>query len=281
MKTIRAIDFDRKLIARDDLPLYGKRVLFTSPRNYAVPLGQLLIQRGARPVWMPTIEIWPMPDYDELDQVIKNLSDYDWLAFSSENGIEPFCSRLTALGLDASAITRAGTKIAAFRMDSLVLEKAGLSPDLIPREMSTGGVIEEFRNRGITNGSVIVPCPRVSGVVEPYVIPQFISDFENLGMTAKRLEVYRTMAVEEIGPVEKELLLNEKIDICIFTSSGEIFSFLNHLQDRLDIVNKSVVAYMGSFTSKTGGEVGLNVDIVPENFTMRGLLEALEAYYRA
>ena len=61
------IDFEQKLVPEQEMPLYGKHVMFTSPRNYAATLGQLLIQRGARAVWMPTIGVWPMPDYHELD----------------------------------------------------------------------------------------------------------------------------------------------------------------------------------------------------------------------
>jgi hypothetical protein len=85
-------------VPKEKLPLLGKHVLFTTPRNYAGALGRLLIERGARIVWMPTIEIWPMSDYRELDQAIDHLSDYEWVGFTSENGIEAFLNRLSAKG---------------------------------------------------------------------------------------------------------------------------------------------------------------------------------------
>ena len=103
-------------MAKENLPLYGKRVLFTTPRNYAGALGKLLLERGARIVWMPTIEIWPMHDYRELDQAIDNLADYAWIGFTSENGIEAYCNRLAAKGIDGRSIKT--TKLAAFKADA-------------------------------------------------------------------------------------------------------------------------------------------------------------------
>ena len=84
------IEFEKTLVRRESLPLFLKRILFTTPRNYAAKLSRLLVLRGALPVWMPTIVIESMPDYHEFDQVIKNLSDYSWIAFTSRNGIEAF-----------------------------------------------------------------------------------------------------------------------------------------------------------------------------------------------
>jgi len=278
MTTEKTIDFDQRLIAKDELHLYGKHVLFTTPRNYAGPLGELLLQRAARPVWMPTIEIWPMEDYRELDDIISNLSEYDWIAFTSENGVEPFCARLKALGLDAGAI--GNTKIAAFRADSQVLEKHGIKADLIPGVMSPKGIIDGLIERGVDSGRVLVPCPQVQGVKEPYVVPEFIDELNKIGMTAQRLEVYRTVALKDSGDMEKNMILNGHIDIIVFTSSAEIFSLLEQLGDDRDVLNKATIAYMGSFTSKTGGEVGLNVDIVPEAFTMRGLIQSMESYFQ-
>jgi len=277
MDTIKKIDFEQKLVPRHEMPLYGKHVLFTSPRNYAMLLGQLLIQRGARPVWMPMIEIWPMEDYKELDSIIGNMDDYDWIAFTSENGIEPFCSRCRVLGVSPSKLKR--TRFAAFRGDAKLLEKNGFYADLIPEVMSPDGIVDEFKKMKINSGKVLVPCPQVSGVKEPYVVPEFIKNLEKTGLTPRRLEVYRTVALADSGRQEKQMVKNKDIDMFVFTSSAEIFSFLNQFGDRKDEINRGCVAYMGTFTAKTGREAGFNVDVIPEKFTMTGLLEAMEAYY--
>ncbi len=278
MKECKNIDFDQKLVSKHDLPVYGKHILFTSPRNYAALLGDLLIQRGARPVWMPTIEIWPMPDYGELDRVILSLSDYDWVAFTSENGVEPFCKRFQSLGLDPGAVKN--TRLAAFTADSILLEKNGVKVDLVPEEMSPRGIVDELVRSGVNSGRVLVPCPHVSGVKEPYVVPEFIKSLESIGMTADRLEVYSTVALRDNKKIERNMLLNGEIDIIVFTSSAEIFSLLDQIDKAKEVLNQYTIAYMGTFTAKTGTEAGLNVDIVPKKFTMRSLLEAMEAHCR-
>jgi uroporphyrinogen-III synthase len=273
-----AIDFEQKLIPKEKLPLYRKRVLFTTPRNYAGTLGKLLLERGARIVWMPTIEIWPMQDYHELDQAIMNLADYDWIGFTSENGIEAFCTRLTALGFDRSKAKT--TKLAAFKSDAKAFEPWGITADLLPEESSPKGIIDELVRRGVKSGRILVPVPEVVGVQEPYVVPEFVNELQRIGMDVQRVPAYMTIAVKEGISIEKRMLINGEIDIIVFTSSAEIFSVLEHLGDKRAVLENMVVAYMGTFTAKTGAAQKLRQDIVPEKFTMRGLLEAMEAYFR-
>jgi len=119
-----AADTPPSLVARQDLPLHGKTILFTTPRNYAGKLGGLLIEHGARPVWMPTIVIEPMRDYAEFDRALTERDRYDWFAFTSRNGIEAFFSRLEALGLVAADF--AGVKFAAIGNDARALEAGGI-----------------------------------------------------------------------------------------------------------------------------------------------------------
>jgi uroporphyrinogen-III synthase len=270
--------FEKKLVLKENLPLYGKRVLFTTPRNYAGSLGKLLLERGARLIWMPTIEIWPMQDYRELDQAIDNLSDYAWIGFTSENGIEAYCNRLAAKGIDGRSIKT--TKLAAFKADARAFVPWGITPDLLPDESSPKGIIDELISRGVNSGKILVPVPEVSGVKEPYVVPEFIEQLQKIGMTTHRVAAYRTMAVTKGIDIEMRMLLNQEIDIIVFTSSAEIFSLLDQLKEKREILNNVVTAYMGKFTSKTGTIVKLRQDIVPEKYTMQDLLEAMEAYFR-
>lgn len=277
VKVIKHIEFEQRLVPKKELPLLGKHVLFTTPRNYAGALGRILIERGARIVWMPTVEIWPRSDYRELDQAIDHLSDYDWVGFTSENGIEAFLNRLFAKGLSSKTIKN--TKLAAIKSDAKALEKQGINADLVPAESSPKGIIDELLKRGVKGGRILVPVPEVVGVKEPYVVPEFVEKLKEIGMTVHRVPAYTTVAVREGIALEKRMLLEGEIDIVILTSSAEIFSLLNHLGDKKDVLKKVTMAYMGVFTAKTGKELGLNLDIVPEKYTMRDLVEAMEAYF--
>ena len=102
MPQIEKIDFNQKLINRAELPLLGKRVLFTSPRHYAGNLADRLVERGARPIWMPTIAIYPVDDYGEFDQALRRLESYDWVSITSVMGAQALVNRLKALGLGAA-----------------------------------------------------------------------------------------------------------------------------------------------------------------------------------
>ena len=278
MKEMKQINFEQRLVPKEELPLLGKHVLFTTPRNYAGALGRLLLERGARVVWMPTIEIWPLSDYREFDEAIDHLSDYEWIGFTSENGIEAYVNRLTVKGIDMRAIRN--TKLAAFKSDAKALEKHGIKADLLPDEQSPKGIIDELKRRGVKGGRILVPVPEVVGVQEPYVVPEFVEQLKGIGMTVRRVPAYMTTAVTKGIDIEKRMLLNGEIDIVILTSSAEIFSLLTYLEDKKEVLNSTTIAYMGKFTAKTGKEVGLKLDIVPEKYTMRDLVEAMEAHFR-
>ncbi|MBT78300.1 MAG: hypothetical protein CL798_08940 [Chromatiales bacterium] len=271
-------EYEQILVPRQEMPLCDRRVMFTTPRNYAADLGRLLLQRGARTIWLPTIEIWPMDDTREIDDAIRNLDGFNWVAFTSENGVKAFCERFQSLGFIRSSV--AGTKFASFKADMQILEEYGLSADLVPGPFGPTGIVDELKRLGVTGGTILVPCPEVVGVPEPYVVPQFIENLKRIGMKVTRLDAYRTIAVKNSGSLEKEMLFNNQIDCLVFTSSAEILSFLEQLGERRDVLNHVPLAYMGSYTAKTGHELGLRLDIVPENFTMRGLVGAVEKYFR-
>ena len=275
---MKRIDFERKLVSKEALPLLGKHILFTTPRNYAGALSKLLVERGARPIWMPTIELWPMPDYSELDQAILSLSEYSWIAFTSENGIEAFFDRLSSRGLNTGALR--ATKIAALDADVPALEKRGIEADVVPAESSPQGIIDELVRLGVHNGRILLPVPEVIGMKEPYVVPQFTESLANIGMAVHRVPAYQTIAVTEGFSLEKRLLLGSKVDLVTFTSSAEIFSLLLLLGNEDKVLKGVPVACLGRFTAKTANEAGLRVDILPERYAFCDLLEAIEAHFR-
>lgn len=268
------------LIDRSTLPLYGKTVLYTTPRNYAGRLGQLLIERGARPVWMPTISIEPVPDHSEFDQVIRERDQYDWIAFTSRNGIDAYLNRVEALGLTPAEV--AGLKTAAIGNDARLLEQVGLTPTLVPPAPSPIGIVNELRRRGETKGIVIVPAPDVIGMEEPAVVPDFIRDLESIGLTTKRVPAYVTARETQNLEVGTRMLLAGEVDIIAFTSRGEIESLLLHLGEDRDALNeKATLACFGPITSEGAQLRNLTVDIVAEDYSrFEGFVSAMEDWAR-
>ena len=273
------LDLDRMLVAREALPLSGKRILFCTPRNYAAKLARLLVLRGAVPVWMPTIVIEPMADYAEFDEAIKNLSQYRWLAFTSRNGIQAFFNRLDALALDASVLK--DTQIAALGNDAAALEQKGISVDLLPPVTTTKGIVEELERRGENTGRILLPVPQVYGMEEPSVIPEFAVWLSDAGMDVHRVPAYATRRVTEGLDVETQMILDNKLDLIAFTSVAEIESLLFILGDRRDVLQEYTVACYGPVTAGGALERELHVDIVSESYAaFESFIEAMEQHFR-
>jgi uroporphyrinogen-III synthase len=271
------IDYNAKLVARKDLPLLGKRVFFPTPRHYAGLLTRLLVERGARPIWAPTIETWPVDDYSELDAILKLPRDWKWIAFTSTNGVEAVAQRLKALGLPVTAMKR--FKLAAFAADARALQALGLQADLMPRQGDPQGMIDELKAMGVKGQKVVVPVPQVVGVDEPFVVPEFIRDLQGLGMVTKRIEAYQTRAVTAGLDFELDALLGGKVDITVLTSSAETFALLKLRPGMREAINKTTVVYMGPYTAKTGVKEGLRSDVMPQKMDMPGVVEAIEAHF--
>lgn len=268
----------QKLVSRGSLPLLGKRILLTTPRNYAAPLAEMLVTRGAHPIWMPANEIWPLDDYSELDRAISEADSYAWVAFTSENGIEAFIDRAAVAGLTAGKFRN--TRLAAFKWDARLLEAHGFSVDLVPPESSTVGITVELKRRGVRSGRVLVPVPDVVGVPEPSIIPLFIQELAAIGLNPHRVPAYKTVASVENAEVEKKLLISGAIDVVVVTSSAEIYSLLAFLGPDRAVLERVAMAYMGKLILDTAQASGLRLDIVQKEYTFRSLVEAIEDHFR-
>lgn len=274
------IDFEKTLVMREALPLYLKRILFTTPRNYAAKLARLLILRGALPVWMPTIVIEAMHDYHEFDQAIRNLSEYSWLAFTSRNGIDAFFDRLEALTLDTGILKN--TKLCALGNDAKALQEKGIEVDLVPPVASTKGIVDELERREIKSGRILLPVPEVVGMKEPRVIPDLVGWLSGIGMDVHRVPAYTTRRSSDGLSVEKKMLLDGTINMVAFTSAAEIESLLFLLGEERGVLQRTIVASYGPVTAGGATERGVHSEIVSKDFSaLEGFVEAMELYYLA
>ncbi len=269
---------EKSLIAKKDLPLYGRRILCCAPRNYAQKLIRLLALHGALPVWMPTIAIEPMDDYTELDEALKNLERFQWVSFTSRNGIEAFFDRLDALGLDLNVLEK--TRVSALGNDAKLLEEYGVSVDLLPARASTKGVVEELKRRGQKSGRILLPVPEVYGMAEPPVIPDYVRWLEELGMDVQRVPAYATRRVTGGLEPELEMILAGKVDLIAFTSVGEVDSLLFMLDEKRDALAKHTIACFGPVTADGARQRGVHADIVSEQYSsFEFFIEAMERYF--
>ena len=140
--------FDRK-------PLFGKGVVITRPEKQADDLAQLLIKEGANPIHFPTIKIVPPPDWRDLDAAIKKMEDYDWLIFTSANGVAFFFERLFAKNRDIRDLK--GVKICCIGpATEQQVESKGIRVDLVPEKFISEGIIKSFSGINLKGKKILI-----------------------------------------------------------------------------------------------------------------------------
>eukprot|EP01047_Picozoa_sp_COSAG01_P073769 COSAG01_NODE_12123_length_1797_cov_26.290342_1_plen_299_part_00 len=255
---------ETSLVAESSLPLSGRRIVVTAPRNYAGRLIEQLLKLGARPLWMPMITTGPLVDNSELDGALRLLAAdassnrasraYAYVAFTSRNGIDAFINRARALGLagDLRALLR-GCTVCALGKDAQALEAAGVDVGLLPSVSSPAGIVRELKERPHVRGArILVPVPVVSGVREPNVVPNFIASLEALEMDVHRVPAYATAAVLAGNDVEEELLLAGKVDAIAFSSTAEATALAKRLgkTNLATLASRTAVCCFGPVTAR-------------------------------
>jgi len=256
----------------DNYPLYGKRILVTRARHQAGQLGQLLLKRGAMPIEMPAIEIQPLPDPVEIDQAILNLEDYDWIIFTSVNGVDAFFHRLYALNLDARWLKNLRIGVIGSATAS-ALEHRGLRADCTPKKYTSQGLLAELQHRMVAGKRFLLPRADIAG-------KSLSRGLTRLGAKVHEIAAYRTVPDNEDISQGKQMLLAGEIDVVTFTSSSTVTNLAARLGEDKLAVNNVKIACIGPETAATATKVGLRVDIVAEKHTIPGLIEAMEQYFQ-
>jgi uroporphyrinogen III methyltransferase/synthase len=253
-------------------PLNGLRVMVTRARRQASVLSRLLAERGAVSIELPAIDIKPVADTTELDRAIQNAADYQWLVFTSSNGVEAFFHRLYALGLDSR--TLAGLRIAAIGpATAAALSSSGISADYCPPVFTNAALLGGFRGLGIAGQRLLLPRADIAD--------QTLTD----GLAALGAMVYEVVAYRTTPPVDtatetKRLLTAGEIDLVTFTSSSTVINLMAALDRVAGNLSGVKVACIGPTTAATARASGLTVDIEAVEQTMPGLVQSIEDYFR-
>jgi uroporphyrinogen III methyltransferase/synthase len=261
----------KKLRWFDNLPLFGKRILVTRSRHQAGALSRLLSERGARPVELPAIDIQPIVDTTELDQAISRLDRYNWIIFTSVNGVEVFFKRLYSLKQDARALH--SLKIGVIGPATAEsLEQKGIIPDYCPAVYTSEGLVAGLWNWNISGEHFLLPRADIAD-------KELTDGITRLGAEVHEIAAYKTMPVTGAISEAKKLLASGGIDVITFTSSSTVSNLLSALGDEA-IKNNVKIACIGPKTADTIAGAGLKADIVAREYTIPGLVAAIEEYFR-
>jgi uroporphyrinogen III methyltransferase / synthase len=248
----------------DNRPLFGKRIVVTRPREQAEALGRLIEAAGAEAIYGPAIRIRRLPHPD-----LMGLGEpYDWVVFTSANGVNSLRSSLKEADLDIRALGRA--RIAAIGPETArSAECAGLRVDFVPSRYVAEQVAAEFPE---PLGGKRVLIPRAKEARE--VLPEL---WRERGATVDVLPVYESVPDVEGAARLRERLAAGEVDAVTFTASSTVRSFLPLLVETG--LRESKVVCIGPITAETAREAGFPVDAVADEYTSEGVLEALERVF--
>jgi len=248
-----------QILKRERQPLKGKRVLVTRAREQASDICMLLAYRGAIPVLLPLIRIEGAGNAPHIASVISDLASYDWVVFTSVNGIEHFWSRL-----DDGALPKKTAAVGPATADALA--GRGAAPAFIPSEHTSAALargLVDLEGVSIASRRILLPCAVEHDQDAARIL-------RAAGALVVELPVYRTVP-EPPAPADLAAL-DGGVQAALFLS-GSAARASGSLAERL---SGAVVGCIGPSTAEAAREAGLRVDVVPAEHTAEALVAALE-----
>ncbi|HUV06019.1 MAG TPA: uroporphyrinogen-III C-methyltransferase [Armatimonadota bacterium] len=251
-------------------PLFGKRVLVTRSREQAETLSELLREHGAEPIEFPVIKISPPESFAELDAALDRIEGWDWLLFTSANGVQAMMERLTELGRDVRWLK--GPKIGAIGPKTAeAIRSLGINVDFIPSRFVSEAIADEFPESPSGKRILILRAEEAREI-----LPEKLRE---RGAQVDVVAAYRTEMEQSDAAQIRQLLRSGGIDIVTFTSSSTVKGFVALIGegDLAGLAGKVTIACIGPITAQAAEEHGLKPDVVAEEHTIEGLIEALAA----
>jgi uroporphyrinogen III methyltransferase/synthase len=246
-------------------------VLVTRPREQVAELAEGLRRRGAQVVEAPVIRIEGPTDLAPMDAAILRLTDFDWIVFTSANGVRSFLGRMRTL---VSMFPRGCPKVAAIGpATAAALRAEGIRVDVLPKRFVAEEVFEALRQAGPLEGRQVL-LPRADIARE--TLPELL---RAAGAEVEVVVAYRTVAASEEISGALELVRDGRVDVVTFTSGSTVRSFLAAVRDKGELHGKFASASIGPITSRALRDAGFEPDIEASVYTVDGLIDAIERYF--
>ncbi len=256
----------------ETLPLFGKAIVVTRPEEQSDAFMQGLLERGAEPFLLPVIETVPPEDWGPLDTAIEKLENYDGLIFTSVNGVRFFMQRLKEKGKDVRALK--GLRLYAIGSKTeKEVNMLGISVDGVPEEFVAEALVDHLVKENVKGKRFLLPRAAVARETLP-------DQLRERGAEIDVVPAYRTVRPQtDTGELVRRLK-EGSIHAITFTSSSTVTHFMELIGETLKPQLATVaVACIGPVTAKTAGKAGLKVDVMAEEYTVDGLIAALEQFF--
>jgi uroporphyrinogen III methyltransferase / synthase len=259
-------------------PLVGRTIVITRATDQAGEFVAELEQYGAAVIICPTIEVCPLDNYERLDEAVANLYGYDWVIFTSVNGVEYFFQRLNSAGHNASLLDE--LRVCAIgEATAERLHKLQIHVDVIPDDFKAEGIFDALTRyvggpEQLQRLNILIPRASVARDFLPKAL-------EAAGARVDVVPAYRTALPADADRGRVAAMLSGSADCIAFTSSSTV-SNLARLFDTNDLSSALagvVIACIGDITASTATKLGLKVEIQPDQFTTPSLARAIASYF--
>jgi uroporphyrinogen III methyltransferase / synthase len=273
----RVTAFRRHLRWFDARPLFGKRIVVTRPREQAGDFVEQLEALGATVIEAPMIRIGPPEDFAPLDEACAAAGSFDWIVFTSVNGVDYFMRRLSLGPGDVRDLK--DVRLCAIGPGTADrLRRHGIKVDLMPPEFRSESVVDALRAAGPLVGKRIL-LPRAD------IAREMLADqLRKSGADVVEVTAYRSLPVESDDPAEPDIyrmLLDKRIDVVTFTSPSTVRNFLRVYgkEQAADLLRTTIVASIGPVTAEAAEQGGVRTSIMPDEYTIPDLVRAIVAHF--
>lgn len=259
----------------ESLPLFGKRILVTRARSQASELAAQIEDLGGEPYEFPVIDIQLPQDEKQIahtNMALSRLESYDWVFFTSVNGVEYFFTHLEKLGQDIRSLHRA--RIAAVGPATKeALRFRGIAAEELPGQFQAEGMFEAYGNEMFAGQQVLLP----RGDLGRDFLPEVLRE---KGLTVTDAVVYENVPANEDDDELLKLIEEGGIHVVTFTSSSTVKNLVAALKgmglaDPVQALSGAMIACIGPLTAQTARDVGFNIDIMAEESTINSLVQSL------
>lgn len=242
--------------------LQGKRIVVTRADNQNDTLCQLLNDDGAEVVEAPLIEFKSLHRQSQCPTYWDRLEEFDWILFTSSNAIR----FLHALRPEQSLPTE--LKIACVgRQSAKTCRSLYRSPDFVPQKFSSRYLAKEIPV--IEGQRMLYPCPLET-------VSELVESLEQRDVSVESWPIYETLQAPLTEDVERQL--RSRPDAITFASPSVVSSFCDQIPDYQEVLKNSLVVCIGPMTQRRAVELGISVNVVPTEFTIPGMVEALRSH---
>jgi uroporphyrinogen-III synthase len=258
-------------------PLKGRRIVVTRSPRQAEAFCTRLSELGAYPIRFPTIQFVPLPT-EQLDAALNKLDAYDWLIFTSGNAVSFFLARLEALQQPISHLKVAASGAATAQL----LQKKGVSVDFVPDEFVGERLVAGLGD--LVAQRVLLPRAKIGR-------PQIVKLLQAQGAIVEEIPLYDTITADPPATAWAEL--DQGVDVITFTSPSSVRNFFKILDMTKRPVSatgapvknrlfaEAIIACIGPITADAVREQGVAVSIMPEEYTIDGLVTAVVDYFKS